>query len=178
MIYVALLRGINIGGRNKIDMKALKLSFERVGMRDVVTYINTGNIIFTTSDTSRKLITKKLEEVITDDFDLNIKVLLRSFDEFELVINALPDSWANDQLMKSDVLFLWESAGGESTLEKLEKTAFDTVIYVAETLLWSVDRKNQLKSGMQKLAKNKLYKLMTVRNVNTTRKIWELMQAV
>ncbi|MGV2794760.1 DUF1697 domain-containing protein, partial [Clostridium perfringens] len=46
MIYIALLRGINVGGNNKIDMKQLKASFERVGMRDVVTYINTGNIIF------------------------------------------------------------------------------------------------------------------------------------
>ncbi len=46
MIYVALLRGINVGGKNKIDMKLLKQTFERVGMNDVVTYINTGNIIF------------------------------------------------------------------------------------------------------------------------------------
>lgn len=46
MIYIALLRGINVGGKNKIDMKLLTQSFEQVGMNNVVTYINTGNIIF------------------------------------------------------------------------------------------------------------------------------------
>ena len=46
MIYIALLRGINVGGNNKIDMKLLKLTFERVGMKSVKTYINSGNIIF------------------------------------------------------------------------------------------------------------------------------------
>ncbi|KAA2291787.1 DUF1697 domain-containing protein, partial [Clostridioides difficile] len=46
MIYVALLRGINVGGNNKINMKQLKETFEQAGMLDVVTYINSGNIIF------------------------------------------------------------------------------------------------------------------------------------
>lgn len=50
MVYVALLRGINVGGNNKIDMKLLKQTFEQAGMNDVVTYINTGNIIFRTMD--------------------------------------------------------------------------------------------------------------------------------
>lgn len=49
MVYVALLRGINVGGKNKIDMKLLKKSFEQAGMNNVVTYINSGNIVFTDS---------------------------------------------------------------------------------------------------------------------------------
>ena len=54
MVYIALLRGINVGGKNKIDMKLLKQTFEQVGMKDVVTYINTGNIIFSYSGISKK----------------------------------------------------------------------------------------------------------------------------
>jgi uncharacterized protein (DUF1697 family) len=50
MTYVALLRGINVGGNNKVEMKKLKTTFETLGFTSVVTYINSGNIIFNTSD--------------------------------------------------------------------------------------------------------------------------------
>jgi uncharacterized protein (DUF1697 family) len=45
-VYVALLRGINVGGNNMVPMKALKASFEKLGFRDVATYINSGNVVF------------------------------------------------------------------------------------------------------------------------------------
>jgi uncharacterized protein (DUF1697 family) len=53
MVFIALLRGINVGGKNKIDMKLLKQSFEQAGMNDVLTYINTGNIIFSNNSLSK-----------------------------------------------------------------------------------------------------------------------------
>lgn len=178
MIYVALLRGINVGGKNKINMKQLKQSFERMGMSSVVTYINTGNIIFRNEQYSQAEITEILEEVIQEDFRLQIKVVLLSMGQFEKVIRALPESWTNDQLMKSDVLFLWDDINNESVLDKLAiKPEIDTVKYIPGALLWSVDRKNVTKSSMMKLASSKLYQQMSIRNVNTTRKIYELMQA-
>ena len=64
MIYVALLRGINVGGKNKMDMKLLKQTFEQAGMNDVVTYINTGNIIFSYKDHSKTELSTILEEAI------------------------------------------------------------------------------------------------------------------
>lgn len=79
--------------------------------------------------------------------------------------------------MKSDVLFLWDDVNDESVLDKLViKPEIDTVKYVTGAILWSVDRKNVTKSGMMKLAGSTIYQQMTVRNVNTTRKINELMQ--
>lgn len=59
MVYTALLRGINVGGKNKVDMKILKKSFEQAGMKNVVTYINSGNIIFTTADHSKRCLVLK-----------------------------------------------------------------------------------------------------------------------
>ncbi|MCS0543574.1 DUF1697 domain-containing protein [Aeromonas veronii] len=81
MVYIALLRGINVGGNNKIDMKLLKQTYERVGMKDVVTYINTGNIIFSSNDHSKTELSRILEEAIHDDFGLRIKVVVRSIDD-------------------------------------------------------------------------------------------------
>ncbi|MFE5430820.1 DUF1697 domain-containing protein [Peribacillus simplex] len=178
MVYVALLRGINVGGKNKINMKLLKQAFERVGMSSVVTYINSGNIIFTVNGQSKTTISHILEEAIHTNFGLQIKVLVRSFDDVKKVIHSLPESWTNDQQMKSDVLFLWDEIDDESVLNKLViKPEIDTVKYVPGAILWSVEKRKITKSGMTKLVGSKPYQQITIRNVNTTRKIYELMQA-
>ncbi|MFS0674717.1 DUF1697 domain-containing protein [Ornithinibacillus sp. 179-J 7C1 HS] len=178
MIYIALLRGINVGGNNKIDMKLLKQSFERVGMKNVVTYINTGNIIFTQDGLSKSELSGALEEVIYTDFGFQIRVIVRSLNDIRNIIQAIPDSWKNDKEMKSDVMFLWDEVDNQSVLEQLViKPDVDTVKYVPGAILWSIDKKNLTKSGMSKIIGTKLYKLVTVRNVNTARKIYELMQA-
>lgn len=178
MIYVALLRGINVGGKNKIDMKQLKQTFEQVGMNDVVTYINTGNIIFSSNGFSKNELAHVLEEAIHNDFGLQIKVIVRSIDDISGIINGIPDTWTNDKDMTSDVMFLWNEIDDESVLEKLViKPNIDTVKYVPGAILWSVDKKNVTKSGRSKIIGSKIYKQVTVRNVNTARKLYELMQA-
>lgn len=178
MVYIALLRGINVGGNNKIDMKLLKQTFEVVGMNNVVTYINTGNIIFSKNGLSKIELSAILEEAIHVDFGLQIKVVVRSLDDIRGIINAIPDTWKNDKDMKSDVMFLWDEIDDESVLEELViKPDIDTVKYFPGAILWSVDKENVTKSGMSKIIGSKIYKQVTVRNVNTTRKIYELMQA-
>lgn len=64
MIYVALLRGINVGGNNKVEMKKLKATFERLGFTNVVTYINSGNIIFEESTKAQNTIVAEIERAI------------------------------------------------------------------------------------------------------------------
>lgn len=179
MIYVALLRGINVGGNNKIDMGQLKEVFLKSGMRDVTTYINSGNVIFKDSDHSKAEIEGLLEKSIKKNFELDIKVLILSIEEYHVVMKALPDHWKNDKEMKSDVLFLWEEIDRETVINDLTiSPSIDQVFYVPGALLWSVEKKDLTKSGKMKLAGTKLYKKMTVRNVNTTRKIYEIMIAM
>ena len=174
MVYVALLRGINVGGKNKIDMKQLKQAFEEAGMQDVVTYINSGNIIFTSNDQSKDQIAQTLETAIHHHFGLHIKVLVLNRNDMDQIMQMLPDTWRNDDQMKGDVLFLWEH--DESVMANLpNKEGIDTVIYAPGAILWSVDKKNVTKSGISKLIGTKLYQQMTVRNVNTARKVYELM---
>jgi uncharacterized protein (DUF1697 family) len=177
MIYVALLRGINVGGKNKIDMKLLKETFVRIGMKSVVTYINSGNVIFVDMQHTKLEITALLEKAISEDFQLEIKVLVRNINDFDHVIKVIPKSWKNDKDMKCDVLFLWDEIDGESLLRELEiKPNIDTVIYAPGAILWAVDKRNVTKSGLLKLVGTSLYKSMTVRNVNTTRKLFEIMK--
>lgn len=177
MIYVALLRGINVGGRNKIDMKSLKKVFEDAGMNSVVTYINSGNVIFAVDEASKTKISHILEEAIYTNFDLSIKVLVCSMENIKRIVTSLPASWKNDKQMRSEVMFLWDD--DVSVLEELPvKPEIDTVKYVSGAILWSLDKKNITKSGMGKIIGTNIYQRMTVRNVNTTRKIYDLMQSV
>jgi uncharacterized protein (DUF1697 family) len=176
MVYIALLRGINVGGNNKIDMKLLKKAFEQVGMDNVVTYINSGNIIFTSNIQVKTEIAQILETAISENFRLQIKVLILSLEDMESVMMSLPESWTNDDKMKSDVLFLWDHINDESVLDKLViKPEIETVKYVPGAILWSMDKENVTKSGITKLVGTALYRQMTVRNVNTTRKVYALM---
>lgn len=118
------------------------------------------------------------EETIHYDFGLQIKVVVRSVDDVRGIINAIPETWKNDKDMKSDVMFLWDEIDDASVLKNLViKPNVDTVKYVPGVILWSVDKKNVTKSGMSKIIGSKLYKQVTIRNVNTARKIYELMQA-
>jgi uncharacterized protein (DUF1697 family) len=177
MVYIALLRGINVGGNNKISMKMLKEVFEQAGMTNVKTYINSGNIIFTDSGHSKNELALILEAAIHAHFDLQIKVLLVDEDAFKTIAAAVPETWTNDDQMKSDVLFLWEDVDAESILDRLAvKPEIDHILYVPGAILWAVDRDKVTRSGMMKLAGSELYKHMTVRNVNTVRKLVQLLE--
>lgn len=177
MMYVALLRGINIGGRNKVDMKKLKNVFEEAGMSSVVTYINSGNIVFGARDYSKGQLAPILEEAIHRHFGLEIRTLIYSSEEFREIEQAIPENWSNGAEMKSDVLFLWKDVDKETVLDHLTiKAGIDRVSYVPGAILWSVDRSDVTKSGLMKIVGSALYRRVTVRNVNTVRKIAALLQ--
>ncbi|MCC5894748.1 MAG: DUF1697 domain-containing protein [Alkalibacterium sp.] len=176
MKYVALLRGINVGGKNKLNVEELKRTVENSGMTSVSTYINSGNVIFENEDLDKGELSLVLKEVILKTFGLNIDILIRSRTDLSIVMETLPKDLKNDKTMKSDVLFLFEEIDNESILNDLTiKQGIDTVCYVPGALIWTVDRNQVSKSGMMKLAGSALYKKMTLRNVNTTRHLYELL---
>lgn len=177
MVYVALLRGINVGGKNKVDMKQLKAAFEEAGMASVRTYINTGNVIFSSTICSRGRLVDLLEDAIVRRFGLEIPVLVRDTKSMKAVVDPMPSEWTNDSTMKCDVMFLWDDVDRPSVVNQLQLRPGDDVRYAPGALLWRVDRKHLTKSGMMKLVGTPIYKRMTIRNCNTTRKLLQLMEA-
>lgn len=173
MKYVALLRGINVGGYNKVDMKQLIAAMSKAGFEEVSSYINSGNIFFSADDTEARL-TNKLEQLIKNEFGFDIKVLLRNKDNIDELTGSIPPEWTNGSEMKCDVMFLWDNYNDKSVLKQLTiKPEIDEVNYVHGALIWRVDRNNVTKSGMMKIVGTELYRNMTVRNCNTVRKIKE-----
>ena len=175
MIYVALLRGINVGGNNKIAMPNLSEVIEDLGFTEVATYINTGNIIFSSNSRDQQAISQQIESAIETGFGFEVNAIVRNHDNLKNLIEQIPESWQNDKQTKSDVMFLWPKTDNESVLSELTIKDFDNVIYQPGAILWSVSRNNQSRSGMKKLFGTNVYKQMTIRNVNTVRKIWEIM---
>jgi uncharacterized protein (DUF1697 family) len=178
MVYVALLRGINVGGKNKIGMKHLKETFLRLGLESVVTYINSGNVVFVGHQT-KDVLEKKLRQEIYLEYDLDIPVLIRSLNDFESLMETLPDEWKNDDTMKCDVLFLESGLDEAAVLKKLTvKPGIDKALPATGAIIWSVERKNVTRSSLTKIVGTDLYKKMTVRNVNTVRKLYDIMKSI
>ncbi|NHN28284.1 DUF1697 domain-containing protein [Paenibacillus agricola] len=88
-IYIALLRGINVGGNNKIKMSELKTCFEALGFGRVKTYINSGNILFE-SEEGEAALRQQIEQMIHKDFRISLTVVLRSAAELEQLIASCP----------------------------------------------------------------------------------------
>ena len=175
-VFVALLRGVNVGGNNMISMKDLKKSFEAIGFDDVSTYINSGNVIFKSKETDARKLEQKIEKMLVKDFQLDSKVVVRSLAEMEELVKSLPASWNDPDRWRYYVVFLRHSIDSEKILEDLPANAdVEEIVYRPGTLLWSALISEITRSKMQKVSSQKLYKEMTIRNLNTTKKLYALM---
>jgi uncharacterized protein (DUF1697 family) len=179
MVYVALLRGINVGGNNTIDMTALKVTFESVGMESVRTYINSGNVIFTSADPDSGALADTLERAIAERFGLAIGALVLSVGQMTAITASIPTDWANDDTQKCDVFYLWPDADRPSIIDELgAKPGIDDVLYVPGAVIRRVARIDATRSGLLRLFGNPVYRRMTIRNCNTARKLVALMAAL
>lgn len=177
MKYVALLRGINVGGNNHVPMSKLKTCFENSGFTNVSTYINSGNVIFDTRLKSESKMVEKIESGIIHTFGFPVRAVVRSKVNIEKVSQAIPKNWENNTEQRSEVLFLWDDYAHKKNLKLIAVTeGVDTLKYVDGAILWNFEKKHYKKSKMKNFIGTELYKNMTARNVNTVRKLVDLMQ--
>jgi uncharacterized protein (DUF1697 family) len=174
--YVCLLRAINVGGNATISMKKLKESFEAMGFKNVVTHINSGNVVFEASLRDEVKLTSLIEKEIKKDFGIDVKVLLRDDASIAKLIKKIPKTWVNDKDMKCDVMFLWKEVDTSAVLKEfLFNKEIEDLKYFPGAVVWRIDRVNATRSKIVKVVGTKLHKLMTVRNVNTVRKLHTLL---
>ena len=176
MKYVALLRGINVGGNNKVDMRQLKLVFEKLGHENVVTYINSGNIVFESTLNNESAIVTEIEKSIEKEFGISIRVIVRTKSNIDLVVSKIKATWQNDSEQRTDILFLWDEVNDKKVLQNIVINKVDVVQYIDGAVIWHFLRKDYNESGMSVFVKNPLYKQVTVRNCNTVRKLKELLE--
>ena len=177
MRYVALLRGINVGGYGKVEMPRLKACFEARGLKNVSTFTNLGNVFFETGERDRSRVIKNVEGAIENEFGFRVPVVLRTAEEIARVVKAVPTRWVTDQRMRCDVMFLWPEVDSRSILKEVpSQTDVEDLKYVPGALVWRIDRAHIGKSKVRKLIGSTLYKNLTIRNINTVRKLHELLK--
>ena len=158
MIYVALLRGINVGGNNMIKMSALKASFERLGFKDVSTYINSGNVLFRAKEGDPRKIETKIEKMLVAEYQLPCKVVIRSAEEMANLVKRLPKDWTGDKDWRYNVIFLRHAIDSKDVIAQFKpKPGIEKLTYVPGTLLWSAQASDVTRTAMVKIASHKLF---------------------
>ena len=109
--YIALLRGINISGKNKVPMAELKKGFETLAFVEVKTYLNSGNVIFSSDEDNIRKLTDKIEEMIKNQFGLDIPVFVLSREALEDILQNAPDWWGSENKeIYDNLIFIISSA--------------------------------------------------------------------
>ena len=174
--YVALLRGINVGGNAVVSMKDLKTCFERLGLQDVRTYINSGNIIFNDSRSDMPRLTRVIESGIKAHCKMDIRVVIKSQKDLAAICRKMPRDWVTDKVMRTDVMFLWDEVDTPEMIAAIPvNPQVDRLLHVKGALICNITREDYGKSKVPKMLGSRFYKNMTARNANTTRKLLELM---
>ena len=177
MKYVLLLRGINVGGKNKVSMPELKDKISNIGYENVISYINSGNIIFDTTD-SIEIVNDKISEILnTYIFKINKVILSRS--EYLEELENLPRWWFND-LYRKDVLFYTNEINYSIMRARIEQMPLqdEAVHFGKNAVFWGKYNENSyLKTSYHKyLIKESFYKSVTIRNSRTFEKIADLLK--
>lgn len=178
--YVILLRGINVGGKNKVSMAILKTCLEELGFSNVSTYIASGNVILESKKKPveiKSVIEKALLENFTLDSEL-IKVLVLSHDELRAVIRNKPKGFGDQpDIYRSDAIFLIDidAAAAMSVFNPREGV---DVVWPGKGVIYS-QRLSALrtKSRLGKIVGTLPYKSMTIRSWNTTLKLLDILDA-
>lgn len=175
MKYVALLRGINVGGNRKVPMADLKSVFVDLGYADVITYINSGNVVFE-SEGAPDL--QKLQYTLESTFGFFIPTVIRDYDQIKFVVESVDNDWKNNKEQKTDIMFLYPEFNRESVVGEIDyNPAVDKLEYLesAGALVWHFDRQYESDSKLDDFVGTRIWKNMTARNINTVRKIYSFM---
>ena len=179
MKYVALLRGINVGGKNIISMASLKKSLEESGFTHVSTYIASGNVILESSQ-SPSAIRARLERALSEGFNLDdehIKALVLTPNQLQAVIDNKPEGFGEQpDKYHSDAIFLMGIDSADVMPLFAPREGVDKV-WPGDGVIYSQRLSSQrTRSRLSKIMATPEYKSMTIRNWNTTTKLLEILQ--
>ena len=173
--YVALLRGINISGKNKVPMAELKKGFEKLAFEEVKTYLNSGNVVFSSDEDDTKKFAKQIEVMIKEQFDLDIPVFVISKEALEDILHNAPNWWGNgDKEIYDNLIFIMPPAKFSDVYNDIgePKKELEKIGNYKEVIFWSFSRKDYQKTNWwSKTASTNFSTKLTIRTANTIRKI-------
>jgi uncharacterized protein (DUF1697 family) len=178
MKYVALLRAINVGGRNLMRMAELRACLEACKFERVSTYIQSGNILFNSDVVDAVRLAAAIERAFAETFNREVPVFIRSHEQMKKVVTGAPKAWNNGTDFRKNIAFLRAPLTAKHALTVIvakegvdSLDAGDGVIYMSTLLARATQ------SSLSKIAAKSIYRDMTVRNFATCQKILALMDA-
>ena len=175
MEYVALLRGINVGGKNKVVMSELREQIAAEGFGHVRTYINSGNLLFEAeADIPCEDVAQAIEQVLELRYDFPIRLALLTAQDYLAQLDELPDWW-HGEVARRDALFYTRGLDRGHVRERIEAMELgDEAVYFGEhAVFWGkFDEKSFLKTAYHKrLLREDFYRQVTIRSGSTVEKI-------
>ena len=176
--YALLVRGINVGGKNKVVMTELRQELTDLGLEKVESYINSGNVFFTSTDSKSQLI-EKLEAFFAVHYPFIQNFSLLNQEGYEAEVENLPAWWSED-LARKDVLFYTEGLDVEQVIATVESLELkDEVLHFGKLgIFWGkFSEKTYSKTAYHKyLLKVPFYRHITIRNAKTFDKIGQMLK--
>ncbi len=173
MEYVALLRGINVGGNNKVVMSELREQIEAAGFGHVRTYINSGNLLFE-AEAPREDVAQRVEDLLASRYDFPIRLALLTAQDYLAQLDELPDWW-HGEVARRDALFYTRGLDRDHVRERIEAMELgDEAVHFGEhAVFWGkFDEKSFLKTAYHKrLLREDFYRQVTIRSGSTVEKI-------
>ncbi|HEX2906168.1 MAG TPA: DUF1697 domain-containing protein [Phototrophicaceae bacterium] len=177
--YIILLRGINVGGKNKVPMAGLKKCLEALGFSNVLTYIASGNVILE-SDHPTDEIKAQIEAALPENFKLDtqiIKVLVLTRNHLQAVIDNKPEGFGEQpEKYHSDVIFLMGITPEEALPVFAPREGVDRIWPGAAVIYSQRLSAERTKSRLNKIMGTPAYKSMTIRTWNTITRLLKLLE--
>jgi uncharacterized protein (DUF1697 family) len=178
MNYVALLRGINVGGNAMIRMSELKTCLEKTGFAEVRTFIQSGNVLFSAPKTATPRLARKIEAAVEKTFRMKVGVVVFAADEWQEVVRGAPKWWGQNKDWKHNLLALLPGTKTGDVIEamgplkpEIERAAAGPGVVYQSLSIAAFARTNGAR-----IPGHSIYRRITVRNYNTTRKLGELLK--
>ena len=175
--YLALLRGINVGGKNLVKMADLRATFESMGFADVATYIASGNVLFRAPRRRREELAARIESELTRRFGIELKVVLLTEAHLKAVVDDAPRGFGGDSHLW-DVVFVRKPLTVKKAFGVIEiREGVDRAWPGRGVLYFSRLAAKATGSRLNKVASRPEYKNMTIRSWSTTTKLLTLMES-
>lgn len=173
--YIALLRAINVSGKNKIAMSELKTAFGEIGYAEVFTHLNSGNVIFSSNVDDTAVLASTIKSMIKNKFELDIPVFIILQKQLEDILNNAPAWWGSDNKdIYDNLIFMFPPLSYDEFYNKVgsPKAEYEKACNYKNAVFWSFIRKDYQKTNWwSKTARSNITDKITVRTANTARKI-------
>lgn len=176
--YLAFLRGINISGKNKLAMPDLKKEMEKLKFSEVSTYLNSGNILFSSDLEDVISIREQIESMIQKEFGLNVPTHVIRYDDLRDALEHAPTWWGTQDKEKyHNLIFILTQDSAEAICDMVGEPSkeLETIQVYQNVIFWTFDRKSYQKCNWwKKTASAGVAEKLTIRTANTIKKVCDI----